>query len=1201
MPPCYSKTLLRPWFRGEGICLIVSLLVVTAHGVYGDWPDLYDPFRVRTIHLQMEAGSSWGAVVSDADFNDPQNALLWIEGETPIQVTVKRKSDPAVGRKVSVKIDINARVAGQKWHGVKKLSLENGADGGIVKEGFAWHMHRLAAEAGFYDYPSAYAAWINLVVDGELIGVYTSVEERDKQMLENRGMWKENATWLYKNDPNPDLEAGVGNSPAFQHLCYTPFVDRNVCAQPADLEADLSAWINMEGLLSLGAVEAFTGNHDGLFTHDGKNHFFADFAPAPALQRLYFPWDLDTGISDVNGRILGSAGEYSTRILGHPWFRAWYLHTMADLINGPLSSAVLIDFLNRIEPILTPVLESDPNSTLEDDAAGHFGSLRQWVTNRIENVRGQIGPIIAPPVLNPGPGEIISGLQLTLSHTNGAGTIHFTLDGSDPRAVGGVPVGFTYAGALALASSVHVKARVLAGTNWSALREGTYNVANRAAGLKITEIMYQPLATSTNEEGGECEFIEFQNRSTAAIDLSGCYLTGIDYHFRPGTLVAPGDFILLVRNGVAFTSRYPGVTWHGIYWGGLARNGEKIQLRNSDGNNIISVEYDDEPPWPLGANGFGWSLVNMRPESDPDSPANWRASATAGGSPGAADPQPGQDAGVVINEVLAHTDPPLQDAIELHNPAPGAIDISGWYLSDQIDNDDSAGALLKKFRIPNGTIIPAGGYKTFYESNFSAGPSAFALSSAGDQAYLASANDAGALTGFIIGARFGASENGVSSGRHRTSRGFEFAPMLALTLEQSNAVPRIGPVVINEIMYRPGAVSGSEFIEFYNRSGTNIDLSEWSVEGASFVFPSGTTIGAGSFLLLLGTTNISAAQFRVDANVPSQIPILTHAFDLGNAGENIELKKPNDVPTNTAVRVDRVRYNDKGPWPTEADGLGPSLERVSPDAYGNEPLNWRTTRAGGSPGRPNIVSGGFAIVRGSSWKYNFLARNLGTAWRMPGYSDSGWRSGVAPLGYGTASLATVLTNSHGVRPITTYFRKQFVMNDDAASISNLSFAVNYDDGFVAWLNGQEVARRGLGAGAVSVSTLAAGHPAGAFEVIDLTVHKALLARGLNTLAVEVHQEMASDADLAWDAELTYRLVGRHAPVPARITETRRDSSSLVLHWDSVAGQSYRVQHSSDLNSWSNTSPVIAGSGAVTNFTDVTPPASRGFYRILSLP
>ncbi len=1180
--------------RGFLPVLIAFASIPFVQGAQDDWQDLYDPFRIRTIHLQMESGSSWGSVVSDSDFNNPQNALLSTDDETPIPVTVKRKSDPAVGQKVSVKIDINARVPGQTWHGVKKLSLENGADGGIVKEGLAWQMHRLASEAGFYRYPSAHAAWVRLIVDGQVIGLYTSVEERDKQMLENRGMWKENATWLYKNDPNPELEAGQGNSPAFQHFCFSPFKDRNGCPLPADPETDLNTWIDMQGLLTLGAVEAFTGNHDGLFTHDGKNHFFADFAPAPRLQRLYFPWDLDTGISDVNKPILGSAGAYSTVILGHPWFRAWYLHTMTDLLNGPLSTASLTDFLNRLEPVMTSALQADPNSSVEP--AGHFESLRVWVTNRIANVRGQIGPVIGPPVMAPGPGEIVAGMQLTLSHTNVDGTIYYTLNGRDPRAVGGAAAGFAYSAPIVLSNSAHLKARVLVGTNWSALREGTFNVAGHAARLKVTEIMYSP--PSTNEDAGEYEFIEFQNRSAQVIDLSGCHVTGVDFRFLPGTVVGSGEFVLLVRNGVAFANRYPGVPYNGIFWGGLDKNGEKIRVRNSDGNTALSVEYDDEVPWPLGSAGLGWSLVNLAPENNPDSPANWRASANRHGSPGAVDPQPAYNPGAVISEVLANTESPLEDAIELHNPTANPIDISGWYLSDQLDND----ATLKKYRIPDGTTIPARSFKVFYESNFNAGANAFALSSYGDQVYLSSADSGGALTGCIMGANFGASDPGGSIGQFRTSYGFDFTGLEVTTPGDSNSTARIGPVVINEIMFRSD-VGGAEFIEFYNRTTTNVDLSAWTVEGASFTFPESTIIPGNSFLILLGSTDVSPAEFRVRANVPSTVPVLAHPFDLGNAGENIELKKPNDFPTNAAIRVDRVRYNDKGAWPGEADGQGPSLERLSPHVYGNEPLNWRTTRTGGSAGRPNDPSTVIAIARASSWKHNFLGRNLGLAWRIPGYSDSGWKADEAPLGYGAPSLATVLTNQASVSPITTYLRKQFVINDDTTSISNLTLRVNYDDGFVAWLNGQELLRRQIPPGPVNNSTLAAEHGAGGYETITITAQKGLLTRGLNVLAVEVHQHTTNDADLFWDAELTYQTgTGAGAePTPVRITELRRDTSGVVLRWVAVATKSYQVQSSADLQNWSDAGSALTATGETAEFIDSSTTPALKFYRVLSLP
>src|SRR5688572_20967888 len=133
--------------RRLGCLIFLVCFSIPAMAAEG-WPEVFDPFRVLTLHLQMSSGD-WSAVQADADFNDPRPAQFWAEGESPIAVTVKRKSDPALGPKVSLKIDINDSVPGQSWHDLKKLSLENGAEGGIVKEGFAWQMHRLASEHGF--------------------------------------------------------------------------------------------------------------------------------------------------------------------------------------------------------------------------------------------------------------------------------------------------------------------------------------------------------------------------------------------------------------------------------------------------------------------------------------------------------------------------------------------------------------------------------------------------------------------------------------------------------------------------------------------------------------------------------------------------------------------------------------------------------------------------------------------------------------------------------------------------------------------------------------------------------------------------------------------------------------------------------------------------------------------------------------------
>jgi len=331
---------------------------------------------------------------------------------------------------------------------------------------------------------------------------------------------------------------------------------------------------------------------------------------------------------------------------------------------------------------------------------------------------------------------------------------------------------------------------------------------------------------------------------------------------------------------------------------------------------------------------------------------------------------------VVVNEVLAHSDPPLEDAVEFHNPSGAPVDVSGWYLSDSQNN-------LLKYRIPDGTIVPAGGFVVFYEYQFNAdvGVNAFSFSSArGDEVYLSQSTGPGTLTGYRAFATFGASENGVSFGRFATSAGADFTAMSARTFGAdmpattnefrsgtglSNAYPKVGPVVINEIMYNPlGTNDVLEFVELRNITAapvplydTNNPANTWRLrKGVDFNFPQSTTIPAGSYVVVVSFDPLTDPTARADfesAYGTGMTLLGPYSGKLDNGGEAIELQKP-DAPQTIPgpdfgfvpyVVADRVVYSDAAPWPTSPDGSGDALKKVTSTLYGNEPLNWQ----GGAP------------------------------------------------------------------------------------------------------------------------------------------------------------------------------------------------------------------------------------------------------------
>lgn len=491
--------------------------------------------------------------------------------------------------------------------------------------------------------------------------------------------------------------------------------------------------------------------------------------------------------------------------------------------------------------------------------------------------------------------------------------------------------------------------------------------------LRITEIMYHPAppppGLSTNAE--EFEYIELKNIGPDPLNLAGVrFVSGISFNFTGSaiTSLASGESVLVVKNVAAFISRYgssPRIA--GQYTSFLENAGENLRLEDAYGEKILDFDYNNT--WYDITDGLGFSLVI----ADENAPWNtwglkesWQAGGGYGGSPGQTNPPLGAIAGILINEVLTHTDLPQIDQIELHNPSTNLVDLGGWFLSDDQ-------LTPRKFRIPNGTLIGPGGYRVFTENDFNnpANPAAlipFAFSSKGDEAYVFSGDPASTnLTGYMHGLDLGAAPTGVSLGRYVTSEGDEeMVAQRAPTFNATNAGPRVGPVVLAEIMYHPPDFPDGtdnqdhEYIELRNITATNVPLYDvlapahtWRLSSAvDFDFPAGLTLAAGSRLLAVSfdpTNSAKVVDFRSHYGLDSSVLLIgPYGGKLDNAGETVKLSRPDQPEPDGSVPyllVDEVRYRDSAPWPAEADGVGTALHRLDLTQYGNDPINW----AAGTP------------------------------------------------------------------------------------------------------------------------------------------------------------------------------------------------------------------------------------------------------------
>jgi len=304
---------------------------------------------------------------------------------------------------------------------------------------------------------------------------------------------------------------------------------------------------------------------------------------------------------------------------------------------------------------------------------------------------------------------------------------------------------------------------------------------------------------------------------------------------------------------------------------------------------------------------------------------------------------------IYINEVLAHTDEPQVDTLELYNPGTSGVNLTGWCISD--DKDD-----VRKYCIPTPSgnaqqpVIAAGGYFLLTSADLG-----FAFSEFGEEVIL-SAPDSGGLT-LIDSVKFGVSPNGVSLGRYVTSTGKADFPLQSkLTLGASNAGPLVPPVVISEIAYHPAPGRGPEYLVLTNSSDQIVPMydpavpaNSWQVtgigdNGGPFVLPPQTSLQPHESVVLTA----DPAAFHATYPALQQRVFGPFSGKLDNDGERIVLQAPQPPELNGDVAyadMDVVDYGPSAPWPPIGDS-GQALVRRNLRQYGNDPANWRAAPSG---------------------------------------------------------------------------------------------------------------------------------------------------------------------------------------------------------------------------------------------------------------
>ncbi|MCX6905383.1 MAG: lamin tail domain-containing protein, partial [Verrucomicrobia bacterium] len=436
---------------------------------------------------------------------------------------------------------------------------------------------------------------------------------------------------------------------------------------------------------------------------------------------------------------------------------------------------------------------------------------------------------------------------------------------------------------------------------------------SRRTTLVISEIMYKPAPRS---DSNNLEYLEVYNSNPYYEDLSGYQIGGgdISFTFPPNTILAGGAFLVVAASPSSIQTVYgiPNVT--GPYVGTLPKAG-LIQLSDPTGVILLEVPYSNLPPWPVGAQGTGHSIVLARPSYGEGNAPAWALSPLRN---------------VVINEFLANPGATSLDYIELYNHSAASVDVSGCVLTDN--------ALVNKFIIPSNTILPAGGFVYYPETQLG-----FGLNAAGQSLFFKNPDNSRILDATT----YDAQSLGVSFGRWPDGAA-DWYPLVAPTPGAPNTNILVRDIVINELMYKP--ISGNDddqYVELYNKGTNTVNLGGWMfADGITFTFPSNTFLAPDGYLVIARNVTNLIAHY---ANLNTLNTIGAFATKLPHGGGRIALTMPEaHVTTSGGVLVtntlqvveDEVTYSAGGRWGTWAHGGGSSLELINPNTNQRLAFNW---------------------------------------------------------------------------------------------------------------------------------------------------------------------------------------------------------------------------------------------------------------------
>ena len=323
----------------------------------------------------------------------------------------------------------------------------------------------------------------------------------------------------------------------------------------------------------------------------------------------------------------------------------------------------------------------------------------------------------------------------------------------------------------------------------------------------------------------------------------------------------------------------------------------------------------------------------------------------------------------------------------------------------------------------------------------------------------------------------------------------------------------------------------------------------------------------------------------VDATTPLPAPPVAPSglTAVAVSSSRIALSWTDKSSDESGFRIDR-RQSGVSQWTTNFDSVGADTEAYSdPGLPAGTKFYYKVKAynlAGNSAATPVSAATTLDGVTGSAlWRYHKGTAEPAapaTAWRSGAFDDSGWLSGPGPFGYGDGPYGTDLAGDMRGNYTTLYVRRTLDVGDPAA-VSGLELAALYDDGFILWLNGHELARvnapgaPGTQPACTATATAAVGDGT-AWSATYAGSTLPLLRAGNNVVAVMVLNTQIDSSDLTFELAITV-----HSDLlPAAETDLDGDRMADAWENDELGGTAAAPDADPDGDGFRNIDEYIIG-------------------------